>query len=100
MIKVNHIVKGGSGTELVGDEVGFEGEPVGAQSVVVFVAEVVFGRGFVWNDEPASFKALDLIWDGEGGFGVVHGFPLGYRKKATRHFEDIWEDIALAGFVD
>jgi hypothetical protein len=90
----------GSDNHLLVPETAVMGADVADISEMLQEAEVVFGRGFVWDDEPASFKAFDLIWDGEGGFGVVHGFPLSYRKKATRHFEDIWEDIALADFVD
>ena len=75
--------------KLVGSEIGFEGEPVGAQTIVVFVAEMVFGLGLVWDYEPTILETLDLPCDVEGGFVVVHGFPWGCRKKATRHFEDI-----------
>jgi len=60
-----------------------EGQPVGAQAVIIEVLEVELGASYVINDQAALLEQLDLprVGGGRFGKGALHHQTLATKKE-------------------
>ncbi|EWG99937.1 hypothetical protein Q427_22275 [Halomonas sp. BC04] len=74
-VEVQHIVQGGAGAQLVRLVIGLEGQPIGAQPVVVEMAQVVESTLAVRHRQPPLDEPIELVIEAQRGFVELHDRP-------------------------